>query len=437
MENTVTKLSLIAGIAKKPKVRFTSLVHLFDEEYLTSCFTSLKRGKAAGIDGRTWESYGEEEIKREIGKTIELMKHNQYKPQPVRRVYIPKENGKNRPLGIPTVMDKVVQEGVARILLAIFEPGFLPCSFGYRKERNAHEALKEINHMIMGSKTNWILDADIKGFFDHVSHQWLMTFLNDRIADPKFKRLIHKFLRAGVMEEGRFQPTKLGTPQGGILSPILANIYLHYSLDLWFEKVARGKLAGLARLVRYADDFIIGFQHLREAEEIKKLLTQRLAKFGLTLSEEKTKVIEFGRFATENAKRKGQTKPKTFDFLGITHYCAKTRDGRFMVGVRTEGKRMGRALLAVNVWLKRERSLPLKKLWPILASKLSGHYNYYGVSGNFISIARFYRRVKYWAFFYLNRRSQKKSWNWEQFDRYLRSYPLPRPKLTYAIYNTY
>lgn len=436
--NTKEKLVLIAKKAKEDSsLRFTSLAHLLNAPYLMECYTLLKKGKAAGVDGRTVESYSSWEINKSIDETIALLKHKKYYPQPVRRMYI--RNGeKSRPLGIPTVIDKVIQLGMVRILEKIYEPILLPLSYGYRRGRNAHEALSEVNHMIMGRKVNWLVDADIRGFFDSIDHGWTMRFLNERIVDPSFNLLIRRFLKAGIMEDGKYQSTNDGTPQGGIISPMLANIYLHYVLDLWFEKRVRKTQRGFTQLIRYADDFVIGTQHKDEAERIFKDLIARFQKFGLKLSEEKTRIIEFGRFAKENHKRRGEGKPKTFDFLGFTHYCTKTRDGRFMVRVKTSRKRAIRASVTLNQWLKKTRNLmPIKEIWHLIALKLSGHYNYYGVSGNFESINRYYRKTRYLVFKWMNRRSRKKSWNWEGFYRYLSVYPLPRPKLTYAIYNTW
>lgn len=390
--NTATKLTLIAKKAREePKLRFISLIHHLNANYLKECFNLLKKRKAAGIDGRILESYTEKEIDRVIEETIKKMKRKKYRPQPVRRVYINKSNGDKRPLGIPTVIDKVIQLACTKILESIYEPTFLPTSYGYRPKRNAHECLKEINHMIMGKKVNWIIDADIKGFFDHVDHHWMMECLDQRIADPNFKRLILKFLKAGVMEEGKYLKTIKGTPQGGIISPILANIYLHYVLDLWFEKQRKRNLKGFAQLIRYADDFIIGTQHQYEAEQILKDLETRMAKFGLKLAKEKTSIREFGRFAVENSKHRRERKPETFDFLGFTHYCTKTRDGRFMVRLKTSRKKMSRALVEMNKWLKAIRNrIPLTAIWKLITLKLQGHYNYYGISGNFESIDRYY-----------------------------------------------
>lgn len=437
--NTATKLTLIAKKAKdNPQVRFTSLMYLLNPRYLKDCFQMLKRCRAPGVDGRILESYSEQEIAQVIDATVDRMKRKRYRPQPIRRVYLPKPNGDKRPLGIPTVIDKAIQLGCARILEAIFEPAFLPNSFGFRPGRSAHDALKEVNHLIMGQKVNWIIDADIKGFFDQVDHTWMMRCLDQKIADPHFKRLILRFLQSGVMEEGTIRPTSQGTPQGGIVSPILANIYLHFVLDLWFAVEEKRKLKGYAKLVRYADDFLIGVQHKQEAYQLLRDLEARLKKFSLTLSPEKTSIKEFGRFAEENRRKRGQQKPETFDFLGFTHYCTATRDGRFMVRVKTARGRMKKAAVAINQWLKAVRNqLPLEKIWPLIISKLQGHYQYYGVSGNFEGINRFYQTTCTLTFKWMNRRSWGPTWSWQEFWEYLATHPLLRPKLTYAIYNTW
>jgi RNA-directed DNA polymerase len=438
--NTEDKLILIAKKAREqPRLQFISLIHLMNVEYLKGCYHLLKRGKAAGIDGRTLESYTEAEMYQAIEETVRLMKRKRYQPQRVRRVAIDKENGKKRMLGIPTVIDKVIQLGMTRILEAIYEQTFLPVSFGYRKGRGAHEAIKEINHMVMQKKVNWIVEADIQGFFDHIEHGWMLRCLEERIKDPNFKQLIGKFLKAGVMQEdGNHAASAEGTPQGGIISPILANIYLHYVLDLWFTRREQKHLKGYAQLVRYADDFLVGVQHRTEAERIRQDLADRLKTFGLRLADEKTKVIEFGRFAKENCQKRGKRKPDTFDFLGFTHYCTRTGDGRFMVGIRTSRKRITRALVSMNTWLKGVRNLTTtEEIWEKLGQKLVGHYNYYGVSGNFVALKRYYGKVRVLTLQWMNRRSRKKSWSWEGFEKYLTAYPLPEPKLTYAIYNTW
>ena len=437
---TETKLILIAKKAREnKKLKFTSLMHHLNFEYLEKCYEELKQGRAAGIDGRSKESYTEEEIKGILQTIIQELKERTYRPDPVKRVYIEKPGqNKKRPLGLPTVKDKILQMGVKKILEAIWEANFLECSWGYRPKRNAHGALKEVNHLIMQKKINYVIDADIQSFFDTMDHQWLMEFLTQRISDPHFKSLIWKFLESGILESGTYRETTKGTPQGGIVSPLLANIYLHYVLDVWFYGKVKKELKGEAQLIRYADDFIIGFQYREEAQRVLAQLKARLAQFQLKLSEEKTRIIEFGRFAEENAKKKGEGKPMTFDFLGFTHYCSRTRDGRFKLGVKTSKKSAKKSFKAMNDWFKSIRNVAQQKqIWETLKAKLTGHYEYYGISGNFESIYQFYYRTERIAYKWLNRRSQKKSFNWESFRRYLERYPLPRPELKFQIYNTW
>jgi len=439
MDNTAAKLIRITKKAQEEqKYRFTFLKYLLNEAYLQACYKELKTGKAAGIDGRTVESYSTEEMMQAIQDTIMNMKNNRYRPQPIRRVRIRKENGGERLLGIPSVIDKVVQLGCTKILESIFEPTFLPVSYGYRPGRNAHECLKEINHMGMQKRVNYIIEADIEGFFDHVNHDWMMRCLQERIGDPRFLRLIKQFLKAGVMDGDHRIETTEGTPQGGILSPVLANIYLHYVLDLWFRVKVQKQVKGYSQLIRYADDFVIGCQYKEEAEQVLRELQGRLEQFGLRLSEEKTRIMEFGRFAAVNRKKRGEKKPESFDFLGFTHYCGRTRDGRFALKVKTSRIRMKRGLHTMQEWLKTIRNiLPVREFWPLFKMKLAGHYQYYGVSGNFEEIQRFYQQTRRLAFKWLNRRSQKKSWNWEQFQKMELRFPLPQPKLYYAFYNTW
>ena len=437
--NTATKLILIAKIAEeKREEKFISLMHLLNAEYFYECFKELKKRKAAGIDGRIVESYTDDEIKQILKQTVADIKQKRYHPKPVRSVEIAKDNGKVRRLGIPTVVDKVVQLAITKILKAIYEPNFLEVSYGYRSGRDAHSCLKTINHMIMQKKVNWIIDADIKGFFDNIDHTWMVKCLEQRIKDPNFKSLILRFLKAGIMHEKIKEETEKGTPQGGIISPVLANIYLHYVLDIWFEKQEKKKMTGYTELIRYADDFVIGVQHQGEAKQILADLKERLKKFGLELSLEKTKVIEFGRFSKENQTSKGNRKPETFDFLGFTHYCSTTRDGRFVVKVETSSKKLDKSIKGMKTWLKSVRNRKqLKEIWPLLKVKLQGHYNYYGVSGNIEGLKQYYKQTRRLLFKWTNRRSQKKTWNWESFERHLSLYPLPQPKLTYAIYHTW
>ena len=437
-KNTAMKLALITKKGKEdPKLKFTSLAHLLNVEYLKECYGELKKKKASGIDGKTVESYTDIQIQEELEKVVDKMKRRAYRPQPVRRVLIDKSDGRKRHLGIPTVIDKTVQLGMAKIMEPIFEPLFKDFSFGFRKGRKAHDCLKELNHIIMQKKVNWVIDTDIKGFFDNVDHKWMLRCLDQKIVDPRFKELVMKFLKAGIMEKGSVKSTVRGTPQGGIISPLLANIYLHYALDLWFVDLKQ-KVKGNAYLIRYADDFVIATQHEHEAMWLLDQLKARLMKFGLELSEEKTSIIEFGRYAEKNRQNRGKGRPKTFNFLGFTLYCSRTRDGRFMVKMKTSRKKFNSSIKAMNIWLKSIRNLiGIVEIWKLLALKLQGHYNYYGLSGNFESIKQFYRKTMYLTFKWLNRRSQKKSFSWEKFFEYISKHSLPKPRLTYEIYNTW
>jgi len=435
--NTATKLALITKRSiHNPQEKFTSLKHLLNTEYLLECYQELKKGKAPGVDGRTVESYTKEEITQAISETVDKMKRKRYRPKPVKRVFIKKANGKQRPLGIPTIIDKVVQQGIKKILEAIFEPHFLDNSYGFRPNRNCHQALKAVHTMVMTKPINWIIDVDIKGFFDNVDHQWMIDCLNQKISDPNFRNLIIKFLKAGVMEQGKYSKTKQGTPQGGILSPVLANIYLHYVLDLWFEKVEKKKTSGYTEIVRYADDFIIGVQTKPEAYQILNDLKERLKKFKLEVSIEKTGIVEFGKYAEQNSKNRGKRKPDSFNFLGFTHYCSKSRKGNFLMKIRTNKKKQRNALIEMNTWLKNTRNkMKAKQIWRILASKIRGHYNYYCVSSNSKSTNSFHHQTKRLIFKWMNRRSQKQSFNWTEFSNYLKLYPLPKPTLVHSMYD--
>jgi len=429
-----TKLDLITKRATEDKsFKFTSLAHLLNEESLKESFYMLKKNRAPGVDEVTYEEY-EKYLNTNVQKLVKRMKAQKYYPQPVRRAYIPKDEGKTRPLGIPALEDKIVQMGVTRILNAIFEPNFLDCSYGFREGRSCHQALKQLDNTIMTEPVNHVIDADIRGFFDNVDHDWLMRMLKEKIADKNFLRTIKKFLKAGVMEEGVVEPTEAGTPQGGLCSPVLSNIYLHYVLDLWFEKRVKENMRGYVELVRYCDDFVIVAQYKEEAEKILSLLEGRLNKFSLDLAKEKTRLIEFGRYARANAQKKGK-KPDSFDFLGFTHFCDKSRKGNFKVGRKTRKKKYNEKLKEMNSWLKSVRNMVgIEEWWKVLAAKLRGHYEYYGISGNYDSIMAFYIQTCDMAFKWINRRSQKRSMNWEQFGTYLKKYPLPKPEIKHNLY---
>lgn len=433
-ERMSTKLASITQRAREnPKYVFITLAHMLNEDFLEESFRMLKRDAASGIDGVTVKEY-EASLTENIRDLAGRMKARQYRPQAVRRVFIPKQDGSMRGLGIPAVEDKIVQMGIKRILEAIYEVDFLEVSFGFRPRRSCHDALEALDKTIMTKPVNCVVDMDIEKFFDTIDHQWLMKCLRQRINDGSLLRLIGRFLKAGIMEERRFISTETGTPQGGIVSPLLANIYLHYILDLWFEKAIRKQLSGYARLIRYADDFVVCFEKRSEGEAFEGKLKERLGKFGLKIAESKARVIEFGRYAPQRAQRKGQ-KTATFDFLGFTHYCGKTRKGGFKLGRKTSGKKFRHAMKAMNLWLKRIRNqAALSVWWKVLGSKLTGHYRYYGISGNSRGISAYNHKVRGLAFKWINRRSQKRSCTWEQFRSFLAYNPLPEPKLYHLTY---
>ena len=433
-EQLSTKLAAITQKAREnPKYVFATLAHMLDEDFLVESFRQLKRDAAAGVDGVTVRRY-EAGLKENIKDLVKRMKAGQYKPQAVRRVFIPKADGSKRGLGIPSVEDKLVQLGIKRILEAIYEADFLEVSFGFRPKRSCHGALEALNTAIMARPVNCVVDMDIEKFFDTLDHAWLMKCLKVRIKDRSLLRLIGRFLKAGVMEEGRLIASERGTPQGGIISPLLANIYLHYVLDLWFEKVIKKRQRGYAQLIRYADDFVVCFKYHDEGVAFAEKLKERLGKFGLKIAESKSRVLEFGRYAPERLGKKGQN-AGTFDFLGFTHYCGKSRKGGFILGRRTSGKKYRAAVKAMNVWLKGIRDeAALAVWWKLLKSKVIGHYRYYGISGNSRGIGMFNQCVRRLAFKWINRRSQRKSYTWGQFCGFLKYNPLPRPVLYHRTY---
>jgi group II intron reverse transcriptase/maturase len=429
------KLKLIAERAKQDKqVKFTSLAHLINEESLAACYRELKKDKACGIDEVTVEAYGEN-LEENLKELVRRMKDKRYRPQPVRRVYIPKpgKRGK-RPLGIPAVEDKLVQLMLKKIMEAIFEQDFLECSHGFRPGRSCHKAVEELDKVVMTRPINYIVEVDIEKFFDSVRHYWLLRCIEERVSDPNFLWLIRRFLKAGIVEEGKWIKSEVGTPQGGVISPLLANIYLHYVLDLWFERKFRPKARGYVQLIRYCDDFVVACANKADAEQFLVELKERFCKFGLSVSKEKTKVIEFGRKAWKRGKDRGE-KVSTFNFLGFTHYCGSSRGGKFIGGHKTAKQNLAYKLREVKEWLKKVRNLiPLREWWPVLKAKLVGHYSYFGISGNLRGIRQFYRQVISLAFKWINRRSQKRSMNWGKYQRYLERFPLPRPRIYHSIY---
>jgi len=424
-----TKLNRISEIAKQdPKIRFTSLAHLLSEEYLKECYGELNRQAVTGIDRINYADYGKN-LEENIADLVNRLKQKRYRAVDIQRAWIPKPDGGQRPIGILVLEDKIVQRGVAKILSAIYEQDFLDVSYGYRKGLSGHDALKALELNIMKGGANYLLDIDIKGYFDSIDHGWLMKMLRKRIADRTVLRLIGKWLRVGVLEEGKRSRNEEGVPQGGVISPILSNIYLHYVLDLWICRKLAREMKERIYLVRYADDLVIGCQDKMDGEKLWEMLPERLKKFGLELSCEKSRLIEFGRGAYK--KHKGSRKKlSTFDFLGFTHYMTRSRKGGVRLGRKTIGRRMRRSLMAVNDKLRRMRNaLPFRKLYVHLCRILQGYYNYYGFAGNYATLNRFKYAVERMWFKWINRRSQRKSFNWEEFRELLKRYPLPEPRI--------
>jgi len=436
LSKTWAKLSSISECSRKdPSFEFMSLAHHLNVEFLRDCYQSLNRNKAVGVDKVSWQEYGQDlDVNLE---DLELrLKQKSYKPLPARRVYIPKGKNEFRPLGIPTIESKIVERGITRILQSIYEMDFLDCSYGFRPKRSAHQALNTVDNAIMKNPVNHIVEADIKGFFDNVNHDMLIDFMSIRIKDSSLIFLVKRFLKAGYVDDGLLVASDRGTPQGGILSPILANIFLHYVLDIWYEQEVKVHVKGYCELVRYADDYVCLVQHKAEANRIREGLENRFSKYGLTLHPEKTRVFSFGRFERENAHKQNR-RANTFTFLGFTHYCDIGRKGYFKVGRKTAKKKFKAKIKAMNIWLKSIRNLiPTKEWWQTLRAKLRGHFQYYGVSGNSRSIQQYYFLVLGLVHKWLNRRSQKKKMSWSKLYKYLTLYPLPQPKIIHKIYTS-
>lgn len=400
------------------------LMHCVNEQSLMEEHRRQSRRKATGVDGVDKAQY-DENAEENIRQLVERMKKFQYKPLPVRRTYIPKANGKLRPLGIPAYEDRLVQGVMANALNEVYEPRFQDCSYGFRPGRSAHDIVRYINQTIMIQKVNYVLEADIKGFFDNVDHDWLMKFLEHDIQDKNFLRYVKRFLIAGIMEGSELKDSDRGTPQGGLISPVLANVYLHYVLDLWFEKAVKPKLRGEAYYVRYADDFLILVQYENEARDVLEALKHRLGKFSLEVAEDKTRILPIGRF-------KG-TKDD-FDFLGFTFFNTKTRGGKYRLGIRTSKKKLKAKRQAAKEWLHTRLTKPVSQTMELLAAVIRGHCNYYGVNGNFHAIQSFWKYLKYSTYRMLNRRDQKGKLKYPKFLR-IWDYYVKEPHLSTDIWN--
>lgn len=425
-----TELERIAAKARcEPKLRFTSLAHHITLERVWSNLSQMSAKSAPGVDGQRVA-----QAKESFGDWIEPMLqsiHRQgYRAPEIRRVYIP-EPGKQekRPLGVPCVSDRALQRSAAQVLSAIYEQDFLPCSFGGRPGLGAHRALATLHEVIAGGKVGWVLEADLKNFFGSLSHDWVLRFVEHRVGDPRLISLIRRWLKAGILEDGEVHANELGTPQGGSISVLLSNVYLHYVLELWFERVVKPRLDGEAYLVRYIDDFVVCFQYRADALRFQAVLRQRLERFSLTLEPSKTKLVEFGRFAQQHASKRGRKRPETIYFLGFTLYCSRNLKGNFRVGLRTEKSRLRRSLTRLQELMRQMRHLPLPEQVDNLNQVLRGHYAYYGIAGNFHAIQRVYRRVEsYWRKM-LCSRSRAGYIPWQLFHRIRERLPLLRPKL--------
>lgn len=423
-----SELDRVREVARRDKdAKFTALWHhVYNIDRLREAYLALEPKAAAGVDGETWQTYGTD-LEARLQDLSARLKRGAYRAKPVRRVYIPKADGRQRPIGVPALEDKIVQRATVEVLNAVYEMDFLGFSYGFRPGRNQHQALDALAVAITEKKVNWVLDADIRGFFDNLDHEWLIKYIEHRIADSRVVRHVQKWLHAGVLEDGHVLDVERGTPQGGSISPLLANIYLHYALDRWVDhwrKSARGEVI----FVRYADDFVVGFEHRDEGLRFLAELKGRLKKFGLELHPEKTRLIEFGRFAKERRERRGQGKPEVFDFLGFTHVCGERREGGFALWRWTARGRLQRKLKEVGSALQRRIHMPVGRAGRWLRAVLRGYYNYYAVPSNYKALSIFrHGLVGHW-YRALRRRSQRTRLTWERMKGLAEKW-LPRPKI--------
>ncbi len=433
-ETISTKLERIAKLAKEmPGVALTTLAHHIDIAWLKEAYRRTRKDAAPGIDGRTGRDYADA-LESNLQPLLERAKDgDRYRAMPVRRVEIPKEDGRMRPLGIPTFEDKVLQRAVAMVLEAVYEQDFLDCSYGYRRGRSTHDALKAVRAHVMEMRGGWVLEADIEAFFDTVNHAKLRQILSQRVRDGVILRLIGKWLNAGVMKEGHVYYPEEGTPQGGVISPVLANVFLNEVIDQWFEHEVKPRLRGQAHLVRYADDLVMIFQREDDARRVEAVLPKRLSKYGLRLHPEKTRLIPFQRpgYGTRPTRRDGN-RPGTFDFLGFTHYWGRSQKGNWAVMQKTAAKRLRRVLVRFDDWCRAHRHDPLPAQRVMLGKKLRGHYQYYGITGNIRALRRLYYQVPRVWLKWLSRRSRKAPKTWDWMQALLARLPLPRPRIVHS-----
>lgn len=430
-----TKLGQIAELASKMRGKaLTSLSHHIDVEFLREAYRRTRKDGAVGVDGQTAADYAAN-LDANLADLLDRFKSGRYRAPPVRRVYIPKDGGQQRPIGIPSFEDKVLQMAVSMVLTAVYEQDFLPVSFGFRPGRSQHQALQSLWEGI-GWEGGWVVELDIRSFFDALSHAQLRTFLDQRIRDGVIRRTIDKWLKAGVMEAGQFSRPGSGSPQGGVISPILANVYLHEVVDIWFERIVKPVLEGPAHLVRYADDGVFVFRSERDARRVYNTLPKRFEKFGLELHSDKTRLVQFKRPTFPPDKRPpGSSLPASFDFLGLTFHWGKSRKGKWVVRRKTMKGRYKRALTHIWQWCRAHRHKPIPWQRDQLAMKLRGHYAYYGVTTNFPSLKAFYTEVcRHWRY-WLDRRGQTRSMPWIRFDKLRDRYPLPKPRVVRSVYS--
>ena len=425
------ELNRIAELARQDAGhKFHSIAHLLTKEALWEAFDHLRKDAAAGVDGVTYADY-EEHLVENLLRLREKLKSKTYRAQPLRRIYIDKEDGRKRPISIPALEDKIVQRATVELLNAIFEQDFLDCSKGFRPGRSAHDALDEVGCVLCRKPMEFVLELDICSYFDSIVRKLLVEMIERRVTDSDILRLIGKWINVGVMDEGRLLVSETGTGQGQIISPLLANIYLHHVLDVWFEEEVKPRLKGQAVEIRYADDALLCFQYREDAQKVLRVLPKRFAKFGLTLHPEKTRLVEFGRKALAQAERLG-TKLATFDFLGFTHKCARSLRGKFTVHVKSMKKRLKRAFKAVAEWCREHRHDAVTQQQQALNAKLRGHYQYYGRPTNYRSLWQFYRGVRRLWRKWLNRRTRGRHLPWERYAQLLRRHPLLCPRITHA-----
>jgi RNA-directed DNA polymerase len=425
-----TKLDRIATLAKQaPEMAFTSLSHHIDVDWLREAYRRTRKDGATGVDGQTADEYAAH-LEDNLRSLLDRAKSGTYRAPPVRRVHIPKGNGsQTRPIGIPTFEDKVLQRAVAMVLEAVYEQDFLNCSYGFRPGRSAHQALEVLQHESVCMAGGWVLEVDIAKFYDNLDHAHLRELLRRRVRDGVLLRLIGKWLNAGVMEAGELSYSEAGTPQGGVVSPLLSNVYLHEVFDAWFEQDVKPRLQGRAHLVRYADDAVMVFSCEDDARRVMEVLPKRFAKYGLTLHPSKTRLVEFRRPDRRPPRDGDDGRPGTFDFLGLTHFWGLSRKGKWVVKRRTARDRFTRALRRVMEWCRMNRHHPVAEQHKALVQKLRGHFGYYGIIGNYEALHRFWEQTKHAWRKWLARRSRRKGMTWHRMDRLLERYPLPHPRI--------